>query len=357
MASEARTLTLAACMVASCASDPLGGDAAPVDADSTTSDPVTANEPQPPPSPSRATAPWTDPSGSSGNDINGTTTAFGSSDTGEVGSTGEFGDTGTLGDTGPLRDTGALGDPVATTTGDEGDDDELVEMWDEFDDPLASEARWSFRHEVEGEPPQFSDFTFGSAGDDRARIQTTRGGWYGAFKGPYLFQTIDGDFMIEAHVIAHRWGDETLAPEQPYNSAGLLIRNPVEPGAPENWVLHHLGMNDPDGAGVGVERKITLDSTSELELTSNAFRGRIRICRVGDQVVLTRRLDDEDAFSVSAEYELQLEDEVQAGFSLTAWNSQAAEPDLSVEGDVVGLWDYVRYYRISDVAACLDDSL
>ncbi|MEM6296182.1 MAG: hypothetical protein AAGA54_33225 [Myxococcota bacterium] len=226
---------------------------------------------------------------------------------------------------------------------------------DEFDDPTASEARWSFRHEIEGEDAQFAEFTFGSPEDDRARLVPTRGGWYGTFKGPFVFQTVEGNFMMEAHVVAHLRGDEGVPPAQPYNSAGLLIRNPSGSPDGENWVLQHLGMHDPEGDGVGVERKITRNSNSELALTPNDFRGRIRICRVGGQVMLTRQLDDEPTLTVSAEYELELEDEVQAGFSLTAWNSRTNKPDLSFDGDVVGVWDYVRYTRINDISACLED--
>lgn len=319
MLAHSRTLALASCLLAACSTD---ADGEAVETDSGTEG-----------SPTASASPSTSPGQSTQSASN--TNADAGTQGGEDGSS-------------------ETGQPPATTEGN-GGAQELLEMSDEFDDPAASETRWSFRHQVEGEDPQFSDFTFGDADDDRARMVPTRGGWYGAFKGPYLFQSIDGDFMIEAQVIAHRSGDEAQAPQQPYNSAGLLIRNRVDVGAPENWVLHHLGMHDPDGAGVGVERKITRNSNSQLTLTANAFSGRIRICRVGDQVVLTRRLDDENAFSISAEYDLQLDDEVQAGFSLTAWNSQTAEPDLSFDGDVVGVWDYVRYYRISDVGACLDE--
>ncbi len=251
-------------------------------------------------------------------------------------------------------DAGADGSSDGSGSG-EDEVGNLDDYSDEFDDPAASAARWSFRHEVEGEAAQFAEFTFGSAEDDRARMVPTRGGWYGAFKGPYVFQRVQGNFMMEAHVVAHRRGDDGVAPLQPYNSAGPLIRNPSDAPGGENWVLHHLGMHDPEGDGVGVERKITRDSNSQLTLTANEFRGRIRICRVGGQIMLTRQLDDEAALSVSAEYDLELDDEVQAGFSLTAWNSRGTEPDLSFDGDVVGVWDYVRYARIDDLSACLDD--
>lgn len=290
-----------------------------------------------------------DGSGTDDSDDTSTETAATRPNPGDSSASTEPGDS-TAADAG--TDDGDTTEP--TTAG--GDIEEIPEMSDEFDDPDDSEARWSFRHEVEGEDSQFQEFTFGGADDDRARMVPTRGGWFGAFKGPYVFQPIDGDFMMEAHVLAHRSGAPEQAPEQPYNSAGLLIRNPGSGPDSENWVLHHLGMHDPQGAGVGVERKITRNSNSDLMLTANDFSGRIRICRVGNEIALTRQLDDENGFSVSAEYTLELDDEVQAGFSLTAWNSRGAEPDLTFDGDVVGVWDYVRYYRIDDISACLEET-
>lgn len=232
-------------------------------------------------------------------------------------------------------------------------DDPLVELSDEFDDPAYSAETWTFRHEAEGVDAQFQSFTFDD-GQGRARMVPDAGGWFDAFGGPYLYQLVEGDFMMEAHVVAHRVGDPTLPPTQPYNSAGLLVRNVPVTGE-ERWVLHHLGMHDPTAAGVGIERKLTIASSSELVLTANTFRGRLRICRVGDEVMLTRRLDDESSFSMSAQYTIELDEVVEAGFSLTAWNTLTTQPDLSVEGDVEGVWDYVRYESIDALSACLEE--
>ena len=41
--------------------------------------------------------------------------------------------------------------------------------------------------------------------------------------------------------------------------------------------------------------------------------------------------------------------------SVTVWNSNTETPNLNELGDVVGVWDYVRFWQIEDLASCLQD--
>ncbi|MEM6289877.1 MAG: hypothetical protein AAGA54_01385 [Myxococcota bacterium] len=281
-----------------------------------------------------------------------------STSTGADGDTGEASSSSSSGGMQALDTDGGSDSSGGDTTGDEPTGPLLLPLLpesDEFDDAAASTSVWKFRHAVEGEAAQFSSFTFSDDEKDIARIVPTSGGWYGPEKGPFIFKKMSGDFMMEAYVEAHRLGDETQGPTQPYNSAGIMLREPeTEPGA-DNWVLHHLGMHDTNTNGLGIERKYTIDSASELVLTPGEFRGRIRICRVGDTITLTRKLVDDESFVETGSYENTLPDEVHAGMSVTVWNSNTTTPNFNVVGDVVGVWDYVRFWAIDDLGTCLED--
>lgn len=258
--------------------------------------------------------------------------------------------------TNPIDSAGETGE-----TGDEGPQIKplpLLPYSDEFNDPVASAAKWTFRHEAENEPAQFLDFTFGTPEHDIAAMIPSAGGWYNDFSGPFVYQQIHGNFMMEAYVEAHGLDDPDTPPKQDYNSAGLMIRDPasaIDNGqSNDHWILQHLGMHAPATTGVGIERKFTQASISGLDTLSGEFRGRLRLCKVGTTVMLARKLIDEDAFTITGEYMMDV-DPVQAGMSLTVWNTSTANPDHSVNGDVVGEWHYVHFWKIQDLAKCLED--
>ncbi len=284
-------------------------------------------------------------SSTGGTDSTGGSSSSGSSSTGGESSTGIGTSTGgsSSSSTG-ASDDGPVVDPLP-----------LLPQSDEFDDPDLSAANWLIRHIVDGEPAQYDKMSFGEPSDDFVTVVPNSGGWYDDLKGPYIYQLIDGDFMVEAYVEATHVEDDSIPPTNAFNSAGLLIRDPLSVPGDEDWVLHHLGMHNPFLTGAGIERKQTVDSSSEFILAAGEFRGRIRLCRIADEIYLTRKLNDEAEWILTGQYTVDFTGEVQIGMSVTSWNSTGQLPHPTEHGDLRARWDYMRFWAITDAAQCLQD--
>lgn len=236
---------------------------------------------------------------------------------------------------------------------------DLAALSDEFDDPSSLSA-WQLLHELEDREAPYRELDIGDTNPGALTVLPTTSGWYNDYDGFFLFKEVTGDFMVEAEVRAEHVDDPETGPTLPYNSAGLEIRDPQSGPQDERWITHNVGFQ---ASFIGTEGKTTESSRSELRLVRGLHHGRLRICRVGDVFVLTRRLADEDAWTQPsyypdrnepARYERpDLPDTLQVGLMANGWNSTGGQPDESIEPDVRGVFEYIRFSSIESEADCL----
>lgn len=220
---------------------------------------------------------------------------------------------------------------------------------DEFDD-ASTRSRWRLWQDVSGEDPRHELLDIDQTHPGMLTIRPRAGGWYAEHEGPLLYKLVDGDFLVETWVAASKVGDPDAPPDQPYNSAGLLVRDPNHAPGRDNWVMYNVGRQD---GRVASEGKTTVDSQSVLELVEGARQGRLRICRLGSQLVLARQLDGEAAFTVTQRYDRgDLPGTLQVGTIVNGWNSLGPEPNLDVAPDLEATFDYVRFSRPTTEADC-----
>lgn len=222
---------------------------------------------------------------------------------------------------------------------------------DELDDP-ASLTRWRVWSEVQGEEPRHDLLDVSQTNPGRLTLRPKAGGWYGRHAGPLVYTMVQGDFRVETWVSAAKLGDPEAAPDQQFNSAGLLVRDPVTGPGHDDWVMVNVGRQQ--GTLVGSEGKTTVGSESTLELADGPFRGRLRLCRVGPTVVVARMLEGETSWRVLGRYDRpDLPRDVQVGMVATAWNTAEVEPNLEGTPDVEGTFDYVRFAAVTGEPDCL----
>jgi hypothetical protein len=229
---------------------------------------------------------------------------------------------------------------------------ELSELSDEFDEPDAL-AQWRLRDVVEGTPAQYTTLDVDETTAGHLTIVPTASGWFADFDGPFMFKLVEGDFIVETHAAATSLSNPPGPPMEFFNSAGLLVRDPDHGENQEDWVAHNTGYQNQQ---VGTEGKSTVGSHSELTIQPGIHHGRLRICRIGDEVILTRELDDEDGFRETHRFSRpDLPSEVQVGLMSNGWNSLGVAPDTAREPDVMATFDYVRFWRPAGEADCLAD--
>ena len=214
-------------------------------------------------------------------------------------------------------DGSTSGDTGAQSTG------ELEDPWDalghEFDDDDGLDA-WSLLHELDDAPEPYSLL---QVEDGTLVIEPEVGGWYADWTGFFMFRELSGDFMIETDVVVTTQSGSG-APENPYNTAGLLLRDPDSAPGSQTWMTYNVGMQDGE---LGTEAKLTIDSFSVLDVTPGEASGVLRICRVGDSVHYARKLAGETDFTVTDTYDdVPLPDTVQAGLMTTTWNATGQDP-------------------------------
>ena len=225
------------------------------------------------------------------------------------------------------------------------------ELSDELDDP-ATLSQWRQWHEEQGEAPPYDHLDLAESNPGMLTLRPKAGGWYGAYVGPLLYKRVTGDFRVETWVSAAKIGDPDAPPDEQFNSAGLLARDPEHGPGNDDWVMVNTGRQV--GELVGSEGKTTVASQSTLELLEGPFRGRLRICRVGAVIVLARMLEGETEWRELARYERgDLPEELQVGMVATGWNTAAQVPDLTRVPDVEARFDYVRFAVPASESDCV----
>jgi hypothetical protein len=224
------------------------------------------------------------------------------------------------------------------------------ELSDELDDP-ATLSRWRQWDKVQGDS-RTEHLDLAQSHPGMLTLRPKAGGWYGSYSGPLVYKMVQGDFRVETWVSAAKLGNPEASPDEQFNSAGLIARDPEHGPGHDDWVMVNVGRQL--GQLVGSEGKTTVGSQSTLEMVDGAFRGRLRICRVGGVIVLARMLEGETAWRVLNRYDRSdLPEDLQVGMVATGWCSSEQAPDLSRTPDVEATFDYVRFAVPGGEADCV----
>jgi hypothetical protein len=166
---------------------------------------------------------------------------------------------------------------------------------DEFDDP-ATLSCWTELDVLQGDPSQYTLLDIGATAPGYLSVEPTHTlGWYMGQDAVFLFKELSGNFVVETHVTTSDRAAPAQPPSQPFNSAGLLVRDPASGPGAENWLMYNVGFQQQF---VGTEGKTTVNSQSVLTLNPGANAGRLRICRVGSDVHMLKWLDDENDWTL-----------------------------------------------------------
>src|SRR5690606_37567536 len=124
----------------------------------------------------------------------------------------------------------------------------------------------------------------------RLSLDVRRGeSWWNLDSGVLLYQTVQGDFVVEAQVQVHHVSGVDQLPTAIFAAAGILIyrsadEQMIDPAS--NYYAIKVGTFDPaETIGIKSERTIgTASAKKELELAGSEARAVLRLCRVGDLV-------------------------------------------------------------------------
>ena len=177
-------------------------------------------------------------------------------------------------------------------------------------------------------------------------IEPARSGWFETSRGVLLYKLVEGDFVVQTHVNAGNTADRNLAPQTPFNSAGLMARNPASASGPENYVMYNVGFQRDD-VGVATEAKDTRDSVSELTFRNGFHSGVLVICRIGQTFEMWRRLDDEANWIQTNTFDRpDLPTTLQVGIVVNGF-----EPPVTITAE----FDYVRFAAAGSLDDCTAD--
>lgn len=109
------------------------------------------------------------------------------------------------------------------------------------------------------------------------------GAWYQQDRSWALFKEITGNFAVATAVVTESI-DTGLEPDDPFNSAGLLARDPASVPSTERWILHSIGHQSAT-ENIGTLSKSQTDPmfapSANFIDTSGVASGRLLMCRIG----------------------------------------------------------------------------
>ncbi len=125
-------------------------------------------------------------------------------------------------------------------------------------------------------------------------------GWYNAGRGMFISQEVEGDFIATARLSVRGLRDPSGPPREPFNSAGLIARDPRSGPTDEMWIMISLGQQ---ATFVGTKTEPTWQSQSRPEFQpTTATSGELRLARIGDRFSLLKRLDGEREWTLLQEH-------------------------------------------------------
>ena len=155
---------------------------------------------------------------------------------------------------------------------------------DDFTDLSHTSLCWS-EHKPSAILDRLQDTSAG-----RLSLDVRRGeSWWNLDSGVLLYQTVQGDFVVEAEVQVHHVSGVDQLPTAIFAAAGLLIYRSADEqmfDPASNYYAIKVGTFDPaETIGVKSERTIgTASAKEELELAGSEARAVLRLCRVGNLV-------------------------------------------------------------------------
>ena len=291
---------------------------------------------------------------STGGDSTGGST--GTTSGGSTGGDSTGGSTGTTsgGSTGGDSTGGSTGGDPGTCVASYDGSGDLAQLSDEFDDP-ATLACWQLRHEVDGESAQYSVLDVDASTPGELTIIPDPSGWYNDHRGIFMFKEVTGDFMLEVSADASSLADPSTSPSLMFSAAGIMVRDPDASPGDEDWIMYDVGAQW--NAGVGTAAKNTNGSSTSLSQAFLASSGRLRICRVGNEFILARRLDGQASFAVTNQYtRADLPQALDVGIAASAWGwGSGVGPNPNEDADLLATWDYARFSPITAEADCVAD--
>ncbi|WP_428263047.1 hypothetical protein [Haliangium sp.] len=242
----------------------------------------------------------------------------------------------------PDADAAPTADAAATPDGTSGDPADagpaLPSLDDEFDGTALASAWQRFR-------PELLDLAVSDGALHLTPNQRVL--WFDDSQGALLYKRVTGDFKASTVVRARRASDPAQAPTMTVHLGGIMARAPtaVGDGGQEDYVFIVAGVDVDD---LSVEVKTTDDGSSTFEgPTWGSPDAALRLCRVGDEFRLYKRMPDQGAWVQAASYTRpDMPATVQVG-PIAYANTDT--PDLRAS------FDYVRFAPVSDLAGCTAD--
>lgn len=244
-----------------------------------------------------------------------------------------------------------------------GCDDPLNSLSDNFND-AASISNWT----QDADLSSVFDMT-SNPGFFTMESMSSNDVWYNGDTGPFLYKNIVGNFIIETQVEVYG-GTPGNIPSADFKAGGIGIYNETTstPGS-EDWIMYNIGFNS---GAISTERKDTVNSASNLALrTGGSLSGKLRVCRVGNEVRLYRCLNGDGDCTDSANWS----EEVTANSDINpdaifgpitpivrsdfmpADSIRVGILSSSFSGptDLGARFNYVRFFTPDDVSDCLEN--
>ncbi|WP_144394272.1 DUF1349 domain-containing protein [Pleionea sediminis] len=202
-------------------------------------------------------------------------------------------------------------------------------------------SEWLLRHQVENTPSQITELTINANGQLQFNLESSY--WYLNNVAPLVFKELAGNFMVTVQLAALNENNASLPPGSQYNSAGLMVRDPQSANSAQNYVMLDLGQQ---GSGTGTLTRNTTNSSTPFQYQPGTFTGELRICRVGDNYQLLRRLSNETEWLLLDSYmRPDIPSVVQVGMVINAYQSPS---------DMNALFDFIEFATPVSTAQCND---
>jgi hypothetical protein len=259
----------------------------------------------------------------------------------------------------------------------------LLPMSDEFNN-TATLANWSQIHQTEGwNASQLQVLDINATQPGRMVMQPHAVTWYQNYRGPLTYKTIGGNFSLATQVEVRNGANQSIAPASTYSLAGAMLRVPRSITDPATqWTAGgedycFLSLGHGNGApGPQFEVKTTDNSSSVLELTPAAgLTATVQLSRVTNNVgtfVIAMLQQGNSAWQVHRRYRRDdMAGTLQAGLvtysdyatvsSIQPFdhNSNTLAPGhpllngATPHPDLIGGFEYARYYDLGNVPAAL----
>jgi hypothetical protein len=230
-------------------------------------------------------------------------------------------------------------------------DDDLTKLSDEFDTP-STLKNWQRIHKDHDAPDQLQTFNINQTKPGHMVMIPHTSVWYQQYRGVLAYKPVAGDFVVTTSLkTTNRAGN--AAPRRSFSLAGIMLRNPTGPNAPQNYIFLSLGAANSPGQ-YQFEVKTTINNNSKLQIdAANTDHAVIQVARIGSVVITLKQVNGQ--WSVHRRYSRpDFSQTLQAGLTCyTDWDNCKSIPPQqhnkmvikNGQPDLIAEFDYVRYAR------------